>query len=85
MSGGITDIDIQEISGNYFNKGYITSYYTIHDTLYDNDMDLSDSSSKIFNFTTGSALTIDETESGSKKYKLKPIMKINTEVYLMSD
>jgi len=72
MSGGITDIDIQEISGNYFNKGYITSYYTIHDTLYDNDMDLSDSSSKIFNFTTGSALTIDETESGSKKYKLNP-------------
>lgn len=73
MSGGITIEDIQEISGNYFNQGYITNYYTIHDTLYDNDMDLSDSSSNKFNFTTGSSvLTIAETESGSDKYKLNP-------------
>jgi hypothetical protein len=63
----------QVISKYGDNEKYITSYYTIHDTLYDNDMDLSMNEHEDFTFTAGSRTPLNITEIGSsKKYKLNP-------------
>lgn len=77
MSSAITIDDIidkdTDISGNYFNKGYITNYYTIHDTLYDNDMDLSMNQQEDFTFTAQDGTQAYITQIGSSnKYKLNP-------------
>lgn len=75
MSSAITIDDIKDISDNYFNKhqGYITNYYTIHDTLYDNDMDLSMNQQEDFTFTAQDGTQAYITQIGSSnKYKLNP-------------
>jgi len=56
-----------KVESNYNDKQYITSYYTIHDTLYDNDMDLSMNKHEDFTFTAGSRTPLNITEIGSSK------------------
>ena len=61
-----------KVETNYNDKQYITSYYTIHDTLYDMDSSMNEQEDFTFNADHGTEALIAETESGSKKYKLNP-------------
>lgn len=57
-----------KVISNYNDKQYITSYYTIHDTLYDMDSSMNDTKDFVFNAVNGTVAPI--TEIGSNTYKL---------------